>query len=73
MRLFILLILLSFSGQRICPGEIPARNIIFIFLISLISKFKFSIPEGQPQPKTVCLGGFTNAVQPFEVKIERRN
>lgn len=59
-------------GKRYCPGESLARQILFLFLASLIKEFEFSTPPGHPKPDTEALPGITTAPKPFEVDIKIR-
>ncbi len=39
------------AGKRKCPGEIFAKNRLFILLTLMLQKFKFLPAEGHPRPK----------------------
>lgn len=60
------------AGKRACIGEVLARNSLFLFFTSLLQEFWFSLPEGEPEPSLVPLGGFTIAPAPFRVKATKR-
>lgn len=59
-------------GKRYCPGEALARQILFLFLASIIKEFEFSIPSGHPKPDTEGVPGITTAPKPFQVDIKIR-
>lgn len=60
------------SGKRNCLGEPLASTILFLFLVSLIQEYVFTLPKDSPKPSTISLPGTTTAPQPFEVEIIRR-
>ena len=60
-------------GKRFCPGESLAKNLEFIFFVSLLQKFNLSLPEGEPKPSLSPESGFTLSPLPYKVKITLRN
>ncbi|KAG8245286.1 hypothetical protein J6590_005600 [Homalodisca vitripennis] len=58
--------------QRVCVGEMIARNIIFLFTTTFFEKFSISLPPGEPKPSTMALPGITSAPQPFKISVKSR-
>ncbi|GMR43066.1 hypothetical protein PMAYCL1PPCAC_13261, partial [Pristionchus mayeri] len=58
-------------GQRKCPGEQLARKEIFVFLLALVQRFRFSIVDSNPPDTTRCRG-MTSAPKDFVTRVERR-
>lgn len=40
-----------FLGKRSCPGEVLARQELFLVITSLVRKFKFLPPKGLGMPE----------------------
>lgn len=60
------------SGKRICLGEALAKNMEFIFFVSILQRFNLRIPEGEPEPSFKTTSGFTVSPYPFKVKLTKR-
>jgi hypothetical protein len=56
----------------VCLGEILARSMLFLIFSTLMQEFTFRIPEGDPDPSTYPLPGFTTAPAPFRVEVMER-
>ena len=62
----------SSAGKRACPGEVLARQELFLFLSGLLQQFSVLPPEGQDSvtDKVVSVGLLAPA--PFEVRFVPR-
>ncbi|KAJ8882485.1 hypothetical protein PR048_014296 [Dryococelus australis] len=60
-------------GKRTCLGESLARNALFVFFTSMLQRFHFSLPEGEPTPPTKGRPGLTSTPEPFRIRITRRS
>ncbi|XP_046558213.1 cytochrome P450 2U1-like [Haliotis rubra] len=54
-------------GRRVCPGESMARMELFLFLTTMIQRFKFVPVDGQ-MPTLDAIMGITYSPKPFLVK-----
>lgn len=39
-----------FKGKRLCAGETFARNILFLYLATILQNFNVSVPPGHVMP-----------------------
>lgn len=46
----LLLTLFTLLGQRVCVAETFTRNVMFLFVCTILQNFNLSIPEGQSLP-----------------------
>ncbi|KAJ8047660.1 Cytochrome P450 2U1 [Holothuria leucospilota] len=66
--------LVPFSlGRRVCPGETLAKMELFLFLTSLVQRYRFYVPDGMKLPSLDGESGFTLSPEPYEVCAEQRN
>ncbi|XP_067675688.1 cytochrome P450 2U1-like [Haliotis asinina] len=59
-------------GRRICLGESMARMELFLFLTTMIQKFRF-VPVNGKRPSMDGIMGFTHSPNEFKVKAIPRN
>lgn len=57
-----------FTGRRVCLGESLARMELFLFLTSMVQKFKFLPPVGEQPPPAVGNLGITHGPLSFNVR-----
>ncbi|CAL8143167.1 unnamed protein product [Orchesella dallaii] len=60
------------AGKRNCIGEMLSKDSFLLYLTRLIQKFKFSIPDHLPAPRTDPMLGFSLTAHPYDAKIELR-
>ncbi|XP_059480644.1 methyl farnesoate epoxidase-like [Neocloeon triangulifer] len=58
-------------GPRVCLGEPLAKNTSFLFLTSLLQKYRFSLPAHHQKPNMDHLQGFTSSPRPYKVSVHR--
>ncbi|XP_041646826.1 cytochrome P450 2J6-like [Cheilinus undulatus] len=64
--------LIPFSaGKRVCLGESLAKMELFLFLVGLLQKFSFSVPDGV-KLSTEGITGITRVPHPFKVYAKVR-
>lgn len=61
-----------FSGPRMCLGEGLARMELFLIMVTLLRKFKFTWPEDAGEPDYTPVYGVTLTPRPYLMKIEAR-
>ncbi|XP_046583344.1 cytochrome P450 2J4-like [Haliotis rubra] len=59
-------------GRRVCLGEAMARMELFLFLTTMIQRFKF-VPVNGKKPPMHGIMGFTHSPSEFQVKAIPRN
>ena len=68
--------LLAFgAGRRQCPGEVFARNRLFILTCLMLQKFKFIQAEGHPLPNhdpRDCNGDFLLVMKEYKLSVKLR-
>ncbi|XP_026168037.1 cytochrome P450 2F2-like [Mastacembelus armatus] len=60
------------AGPRMCLGEVLARMELFLFVVTLLRKFKFIWPEDAGEPDFTPIFGITQTSKPYRMKIQRR-
>lgn len=59
-------------GPRVCPGEGLARMELFLIMVTLLRKFKFSWPEDAGEPDYEPIYGVTLTPKPYRMKVQLR-
>ncbi len=63
------------AGQRLCPGEIFAKNRLFILVTMMLQKYKFLVAEGFPKPRHDPREYDSNtilAIKPYNLCVQSR-
>ncbi|XP_035692181.1 cytochrome P450 2J6-like [Branchiostoma floridae] len=60
-------------GRRACPGKQLAKSEAFLFLVTMVQRFSFKLPEGAPVPPMDGVMGFSLAAQPHSLCAISRN
>ncbi|CAL8259989.1 unnamed protein product [Merluccius merluccius] len=60
-------------GPRMCLGEGLARMELFLILVTLLRRFKFSWPEDAGEPDYTPVFGVTITPKPYRMHIQLRN
>ena len=64
------------AGRRVCPGEVLARNRLFLFVSSFMQKFNFVAVEGEAPPMydpRDRLPGLVTKTPNFKVRAQPRH
>ena len=56
------------QGRRVCLGENLARMKLFLYLASLVQRFRFLPPEGEGPPPAEGVMGVTYAAKPYRTR-----
>ncbi|KAK3097001.1 hypothetical protein FSP39_005504 [Pinctada imbricata] len=59
-------------GHRVCLGSAIAKMSIFLFCACLVSKYKFTVPDGEGLPDPTPNAGLSNRPKPFSIKLIER-
>ncbi len=60
------------TGRRQCPGEVFARNRLFVLITMMLQKFKFVPAEGHPRPNhdpSHCIVDITLIQKPYKLSV----
>ncbi|XP_041651163.1 cytochrome P450 2F2-like [Cheilinus undulatus] len=60
------------AGPRMCLGESLARMELFLIMVTLLRKFKFSWPEDAGEPDYTPVYGVTLTPHPYSMKVQLR-
>lgn len=61
----------NLSGNRVCLGESLAKMELFLFFVSLLQQFTFSVPDGV-ELSTEGVSGIVRVPEPFKVHAKAR-
>ncbi|KAI5693419.1 hypothetical protein M8J75_015770 [Diaphorina citri] len=61
------------TGKRICPGDQLTRQILLIYLTTLLQNYSVHRAPHEPLPDTRAQAGFVNSPKPFRVILRERN
>ncbi|XP_021176507.2 cytochrome P450 2F2 isoform X4 [Fundulus heteroclitus] len=61
------------AGPRMCLGEGLARMELFLFMVTLLRKFKFIWPEDAGEPDFTPVYGITLTPKPYTMKVQLRS
>lgn len=67
-----LFIIFPTLGPRVCLGEGLARMELFLIMVTLLRKFKFSWPEDAGEPDYEPVYGVTLTPKPYRMKVQLR-
>ncbi len=74
-KLFLCRLLCFGAGRRQCPGEVLAKNRLFLVVTSLLQKFKFLPGKDRDKPKhdpRDFQPGFQISIKPYQVQAVPR-
>ncbi|KAM3607885.1 uncharacterized protein V6R79_015713 [Siganus canaliculatus] len=60
------------AGPRVCPGEGLARMELFLIMVTLLRKYKFTWPEDAGEPDYTPVYGITLTPKPYHMTVHRR-
>ncbi|XP_059190459.1 cytochrome P450 2F2-like [Centropristis striata] len=60
------------AGPRVCLGEGLARMELFLIIVTMLRKFKFTWPEDAGEPDYTPVYGVTLTPKPYHMKIQLR-